>query len=439
MTMRLSRRTETLRARACVAGTRAALAVIAALALVRCAPGLGRPTPARGPAAAAAHPYLVLVSFDAFRHDYLDRYHPPAFERVAARGVRATALVPAFPSKTFPNHYTLATGLYPGHHGIVGNAFYDPRRDAWYRLADTTAVRDARWYGGEPIWATAERNGVKSGVFFWTGSEAAIGGVRPTYWARYDASVPNARRVDSAVAWLRLPAAARPHLVLLYFSDVDDTTHRYGPDTPHTANAVASVDRALGRLLDSLAALPIRDSVNVVLVSDHGMAAVAPDHVIPVGDLLARGGVDTVGMRAGDNGPTLSLWFGGDSARIRAAHALLARDVRHARVYTRAETPARWHVADDPRFGDLLLVADEGWVLTRRASDRAPSAGVHGYDPALPDMQALFLAAGPGVRPLGTIPAFENVDVYPFLAAVLRLGAVPRVDGRPATLGAAVR
>lgn len=380
-----------------------------------------------------------MVSFDAFRHDYVDRFKPGALAEVAARGVRASAMVPSFPSKTFPNHFTLATGLYPGHHGIVGNAFYDPARRAWYRLNDARAVQDSSWYTGEPIWVTAERAGVKTGVYFWPGSEAAIGGVRPTYLAHYDDKVPNAARVDGVVAWLRKPSAERPRLALLYFSEVDDTTHKYGPDAwSTTAAAVASVDRTLRQLLDSIAALPFRDSVNLVIVSDHGMAQIPAHQVLPVGDLLAQAGVDTTRIEVSDNGATMSLWFGADSVRLRHARAVLDTSLGgHARAYFRSETPERWRIRDNPRAGDLLLVADEGYVLQRRAMGRAPSRGAHGYDPALADMQGIFLAAGPNVRPLGVIAPFENVHVYPFLAALLKLTA-PRVDGTIQGLGSRI-
>lgn len=387
----------------------------------------------------ASRPYVVLVSFDAFRHDYVDRYQPPAFVEIATRGVRAEGLVPSFPSKTFPNHYTLATGLYPGHHGIVGNTFYDPARREWYRNNDPTAVTDGTWYSGEPIWATAERNSVKSGVFFWPGSEAAVGGIRPAYWSTFDTRVPSALRVDSVIGWLRKPAAERPHLVLLYISEVDDTTHKHGPDGSETGRVVASVDRALRRLLDSLHALPFGDSTNVVLVSDHGMAQVTPDHRIAVGDQLARGGVDTVGMLASDNGPTMSIWFDGDAKRARASVLVLGRSLQHARAYLRGESPERWHVRDNARAGDVLVVADEGYFLQRRASDKPPNPGQHGFDPNVTDMRGIFLAAGPGVRKLGVIPAFENVNVYPFVAALLRLEHVPLTDGNLRVLSAALR
>lgn len=387
--------------------------------------------------AAGSRPYVVLISFDGFRHDYLARYRPAAFEAVATRGVRAAALIPSFPSKTFPNHYTIATGLYPGHHGIAANAFHDPVRRAWYRVGDSLAVRDASWYGGEPIWATAERNGVRSAAYFWPGSEAAIGGVRPSRVVPYDGTVPNARRVDAVAGWLRLPAVVRPHLVLLYFSDVDDTTHRHGPDAPNTGSAVASVDRALQRLLDSIAVSPLADSVHVVLVSDHGMTETPATQVIVVSDLLRRAGVDTTGVLFGDNGPAMSLWFGGDSARMHRARRALA--TTHVATYLRRDAPARWQLRDNPRMGDLLVVGELGYTLKRNGTDRDPSAGSHGYDPALPDMQGIFLAAGPGIRRGSRVPAIENVQIYPFLAALLRLDRLPAVDGALGVLKSALR
>jgi predicted AlkP superfamily pyrophosphatase or phosphodiesterase len=375
-----------------------------------------------------ARPYVVMVSFDAFRHDYIDRYKPAAFLEVASRGVQATALIPSFPSKTFPNHFTLVTGLYPGHHGIVGNAFFDPQRREWYRLNDQKTLRDSSWYSGEPIWVTAERRGVKTATFCWPGAEAPIGGVRPSYMTPYDPRTPSTTRVSGAVSWMRKPPAERPHLILLYFSDVDDTTHRYGPGAPQTATAVSMVDRALRQLLDSIGALPYADSVNIVLVSDHGMTGISAQRAIPVGDILARAGVDTTHMEASDNGPTMSLWFGADSGRIRRAHAVLDT-VGHARTYFRNEIPERWHLRDNRRAGDLLVVADEQWVFLRRGTDKVTSRGSHGYDPRVSEMQGIFLAAGPDVRRLGRIPAFENVNVYPFLAAMLHLDRLPAIDG----------
>ena len=410
----------------------AVVALVISLASA-CSP-VARPA---GDGSVRSRPYVVLISFDGFRHDYLDRYRPPAFESVAKRGARAMALIPSFPSKTFPNHYTLVTGLSPGHHGIAANVFYDPARGSWYRAGDSVAVRDASWYGGEPIWVTAERNGVRSASYFWPGSEAAIGGVRPSRFVRYDGTVPNARRVDEVAGWLRLAPTIRPHLVMLYFSDVDDTTHRHGPHAPNTATAVASVDRALQRLLDSIAVSPLRDSVNVVLVSDHGMTETSATQVIVISDLLGRASVDTSGILFGDNGPAMSLWFGGDSGRMQRAKVALTTP--HAATYLRGEAPARWRLADNPRMGDLLVVGESGYTLKRNGTDKDPAAGSHGYDPALPDMQGIFLAAGPGVRPGSRVPAFENVQVYAFLAALLQLDRLPPGVGALRVLQAVLR
>jgi predicted AlkP superfamily pyrophosphatase or phosphodiesterase len=256
----------------------------------------------------------------------------------------------------------------------------------------------------------------------------------------YDPKTPNTMRVTGAVSWMRKPPAERPHLVLLYFSDVDDTTHRYGPDAPQTANSVSMVDRALRQLLDSIRALPYRDSVNVVLVSDHGMTEISPQRAIMVSDILARAGVDTTHMEASDNGPTMSLWFGTDSVRIRRARAVLDT-LSHARAYLRSELPERWHLRDNLRAGDVMLVAEDRWVLLRRSADlqKFTSRGSHGYDPRVPEMQGIFLAAGPDVRPLGRIPAFENVNVYPFLAALLRLDQLPAIDGNLRVLQSILR
>jgi predicted AlkP superfamily pyrophosphatase or phosphodiesterase len=381
------------------------------------------------PSAARARPYVVLVSLDAFRHDYLDRYHPAALEGLAARGVRARALIPPFPSKTFPSHYTIATGLYPGHHGIIGNNFYDSRLDRWFRVKDTTAVRDGVWYAGEPIWLAAEREGVRSAVYFWPGSEAEVHGMRPSFYKRYRGTVPDSQRVDESIAWLRLPAERRPHLVMLYLSTADDTTHAYGPETPHTAVAVASLNRTVQRLIDSVAASPLRDSVNVIVLSDHGMADAPQDRVIPIRPLLAAEGIDTTHVRTGDIGPTMSLWFAGDTALARRTLTALARRLTHAHAYARGETPARWHLDGNERAGDLIVVGDLGYVIAASARDRWLDHGSHGWDPGYEEMHGIFIAAGPEVRQAGIIPAFDNVHVFPFLAALLGLDRAPRTDG----------
>ena len=417
---------------------RAPLAVVLLAALGGCAPGAAVRTGGEAPAS-RGRPYVVVVSLDAFRHDFIARYHPPAIERLAARGVIARALIPPFPSKTFPSHYTIATGLYPGHHGVVTNSFYDPAFGAWFRVKDSTTVRDGRWYGGVPIWVAAEREGVRTSVYFWPGSEGVVQGHRPSAYWNYRASTPDSVRVDASLAQLRLPPERRPHLLMLYLTVVDDTTHRYGPETPRTAGAVATADRAVARLLDGIAALPVRDSVNVIVLSDHGMQESTRERMVPLRPILAAAGIDTLAVHMGDNGPTMSLWFGGDSALARRTHAALRVGLSHARVYAPRETPASWHLDGTTRAGELLVVADAGYVVAKGAGDRVVDLGNHGWDPKDPEMHGIFVAAGPQIANAGVIRAFENVHVYPFLAALLRLHGAPRGDADASVLAPYLR
>jgi predicted AlkP superfamily pyrophosphatase or phosphodiesterase len=374
-------------------------------------------------------PTVVLVSFDGFHPDYLDRYPTPNFDRVAAAGVRADALIPSFPTLTFPNHYTIATGMYPGSHGLVGNTIYDPGFDATYSMRDRDAVGDGRWYGGEPIWVTAETQGMTTASYFWVGTEAPVRGVQPTRWKPYDGDVPYEARVDSALAWLALPPAERPHLVLLYFSAVDSQGHRHGPDSPEVAEAVATVDAALGRLLDGIERLG-REDVNVVLVSDHGMAEPDEGQAIDVTDYVDL----PPGTEASSVGPELLLWL--DEAAADSLDALLdARLPPSVRSFTPDELPERWHFGGNPRTPPLILVAERPALVGLPRHFERPWGGVHGYAPEDPTMAGIFLAAGPHVAPLGRIDAFENVHLYPLLTSLLGLAPNPDIDGDPAVLG----
>ena len=371
-------------------------------------------------------PHVVLVSFDGFRADYFEMYAPPNFQRAINRGVRAEGLIPVFPSKTFPNHYSIATGLFPEHHGIVGNAFYDPARDASYAFWEPT-VTDGSWYRGEPIWVTAEKQGMVSACFFWPGSEAAIQGVRPTYFHRYDGDVPNEARVDAVLEWLGMPEASRPRLITLYFSDVDTAGHRYGPSAPETRDAVMTVDAALGRLLDGIDALSIRDQVYLVLVSDHGMTEMSASGITPLGSLI-----DLEGLTVPDAGPAANLHVAGDGAlALRMRDQLNAR-LQHGRAYLRSEVPARLHYRADPRIGDVVIVMEEHYMVSiprPNREDSSPAAGMHGWDPAVRSMHGIFVASGPGLKAARTIPSFVNVDVYPFVAEVLGLRLPAHLDG----------
>lgn len=422
------------------------LPLVVVLALAGCAATSPAPsgTPARGstpdgsgglndPSWADA-PIVVMISFDGFRPDYLDRHPTPNFDRVAMAGVRADGLIPGFPTKTFPNHYSLATGLYPGHHGLVGNTIYDPGFDATYSMRDRDAVADGRWYGGEPIWVTAETQGMTTASYFWVGSEAPVQGIQPTRWKVYDNDVTYNARVDSALAWLDLPPAQRPHLVLLYFSAVDSAGHRDGPDSQAVADAVAEVDAVLGRLLDGIERRGLADRTNLVLVSDHGMAQ--PD------DALAVRVTDYVTLpddaRALTAGPMLNLWL--DAAIADSLDAILDADLPPSvRSYTRDELPPSWHVADSPRTPPLVLVAERPALVGLPRHFERGWGGVHGYAPEDTTMHGLFVAAGPNVARGERVPAFENVHVYPFVAALLGLRPAPGIDGDASVLAPILR
>lgn len=372
-------------------------------------------------------PYVVLVSFDGLRADYLDRIDTPSFRRVMRQGVRAERLIPVFPSKTFPNHYSIATGMFADRHGIVANTFYDPQRDAAYGNAVVPgSVEDGTWYRGEPIWLTAEKQGMVAATCFWVGSEAEIQGLRATYWKKLREQPSIDSRVDTVLEWLHLPAEKRPHLITLYMSDVDGAGHRFGPDAPEVQSAVQAVDRSLGRLLDGIDSLPIRDRVYLVLVSDHGMAAYTTGQYMAIEDLI-----DPRDVRVADSGPNANLHVTGGPARARAVRDSLNRVLRHGRAYLRREIPARLHYRADPRIGDVVIIMDEPYQVGPAA--RAPSGpgGSHGWDPASSSMSAIFLAMGPGIKRGSRIRQVENIDIYPFLVELLGLRPNPGIDGHP--------
>lgn len=374
-------------------------------------------------------PYLVLISFDGFRADYLDRFHLPNFRRVVQRGARARAMVPVFPTLTFPNHYSLVTGLTAERHGIVGNSFYDPDRQASYSLRDAKTVTDGTWYRGEPIWVTAETQGMVAACYFWPGSEAAIQGVRPTIWKTFDAGIANRVRVDTVLEWLKLPEDRRPHLITLYFNELDSVSHRNALDSSAIERAAQSLDRSLGALLDGINRLPIHNRVYLLLSSDHGMVETSSSHAIRLGSLIHRPDVHVA-----FSGPVTSLHVkqGGEPAARRIRDEINAR-LQHGRAYIRSEIPARFRYRADPRVGDVVIVMEESWTVASAPPLRGivrERWGMHGWDPALTSMHALFAISGPGIQPGVTIPVVDNVDVYPLMAELLGLQPVAGIDGR---------
>ncbi|HEX6574427.1 MAG TPA: ectonucleotide pyrophosphatase/phosphodiesterase [Gemmatimonadaceae bacterium] len=358
------------------------------------------------------------MSIDGFRADYLDRYPAPNLLRVARQGVRSIGMIPSFPSKTFPNHLSLVTGVYPSQHGIVGNRFWDPARKALYAL-DSASKFDGTWYRAEPLWVDAEKHGVRAASLDWPGSDAAIDNVRPSRYTSYKDATTARERADSVLLWLALPAEKRPHLITVYIPDVDHAGHNFPAGDPHILAAIARVDSAIGVMLDGIARLPIAMDTYVILVADHGMTEVSADRYLDV-----RTMIDTMGVMIADVGPVANFHISGGEARVRTLRDSLNRHLGHGRAYLRGEVPERFHYRSDPRIGDVVVIMDEHWQLGRRPPRN--SFGQHGYDNALPSMRALFLAMGPGIKRGRTIAPFENIHVYSLVTELL---GIPRASG----------
>ena len=370
---------------------------------------------------------LILISLDGFRWDYLRKAPAPALRRLVERGVRAEGLIPSFPTKTFPNHYTIVTGLTPEHHGIIANDIRDPASGRTFAMSKASEVRDSMWWGGEPLWVTAERAGRRAGTMFWPGSEAAIGGVRPTQWLPYRESMSGAARVDQVLAWLDLPASKRPLLFTLYFEDTDSAGHTNGPDSEAVRRAIGHVDGYIARLVRGLERRGLAARTNIVVVSDHGMAATVPKQVIELDDYISLDDVEVV-----DINPTLGLF----PARGKENVVYRALAAAHPRlhVYRRQETPEAWHYREHRRIAPIVGVVDEGWQIVRgTVVERAvravvPPRGLHGYVPSVVSMRGILIAAGPAFKQGVTVPAMENVHVYNALATALGVKPAPN-DG----------
>ena len=269
---------------------------------------------------------------------------------------------------------------------------------------------------------------MRSASFFWVGSEAPVQGIQPTYWKRYDGSIDNYARVDSVIKWLNYPENKRPQLITLYFSDTDSKGHRFGPESKQLEKAVMHVDSVLGYLLDKVQETNWQDKLNIMLVSDHGMAQTDSTKIILVPGINDNPDI----IRAGD-GSTMLLWSK-DSLLIEQLDDRFDRELEHTFSYTKAEIPDRYHFKRGKRIPDLLLVTEEPYMLAVD-DERRFAAGMHGYDPQNLEMHGIFLAEGPAVKKTGLIPRFENVHIYPFAAAILQLQPNPDIDGNPDVLG----
>lgn len=405
------------------------LALLSALALSACAypytpPALAPVSQPAGPATGALAateqraPVTILVSIDGLGADRLGKGLTPRLDALAAAGV-AGSMRPSFPATTFPNHVTLVTGLRPDRHGIVDQRMRDPARPGvTFQNSDPLTNRDPFWWNGiDPIWLQAERAGIGTGAMYWVGADVAINGQRPSIWWPFDNNVTSAQRTDTLLDWLRRPEG-RPQFLLLYFDVVDRAAHNIGYDAPETRAAIAEADAEVGRLVDGLAAM--RQPANLLVVSDHGMAAVPPGHIRPRSDL-----VDPAIMDAISEGPLIDIHP--KPGREAEVAAKLARPPAHVTCWAKDRLPPRFRYGTHPRVAPFLCMANVGWSFP--IAPKGFTKGEHGYDPDAPEVAAVFIATGPAFRARTRLPRFDNVAVYPLLRDLLGLPPQPGVDG----------
>ena len=395
------------------------LVVACTLLLAACA------TPPSHPTAQSYAP-LILISLDGFRADYLQRGITPNLSKLADDGVRAEALRPAFPTLTFPNHYTIVTGLYPDHHGIVNNRFVDPVSRKKFVYKDRTTTADPSWWGGEPLWVSVEKQGKHAATMFWPGSDVAIENIRPEFWSGFDGKITANERVDRLLAWLDLPPEKRPEFVTLYLENADHAGHDHGPDSAAVNGALRDLDAAIGRLVDGLKQRGLLAAANLIVVSDHGMTATSAERIVIVDNVVDIDSVDVVntGIVAG---------FAAKPGHEQDVDRALIRTQDHMRCWRKSELPARLHYGSNLRIPPYICVADDGWIINTQAYMNDParhiSLGEHGYDNDDPNMRALFIAHGSAFKHGLVVPEFDNVDIYPMMTHILHITPIAN-DGK---------
>lgn len=373
-------------------------------------------------------PYVILISADGFRNDYAKKYKAQNLLKLSENGVAAEAMMPSFPSITFPNHYSIITGLYPAHHGLVDNFFYDYKRKDFYAMNNKDRVRDGSWYGGEPLWALAEKQGMLSASMFWVGSESDAGGKRPSYYYNYHEKFSPEDKVEKVISWLKLPADKRPHFITLYFPEVDHEGHTFGPDSPETETSVHLIDAAVGSLVQKVKDLGLKN-VNFIFLSDHGMIKVAKEDPIAIPEmLLDKTRFDFY------NSQTLLRVVVKNPAEVKSVyHELKKNETENYKVFLDKRFPKRLHFSEKDdrynRIGQILLVPKAPNIFLEKG--KKTSIGKHGYDPkTTPEMRATFYAFGPAFKDHLEINKFSNVNVYPLIAKILGLKITEPIDGK---------
>lgn len=363
----------------------------------------------------------VILSLDGFRWDYPEKTSTPTLNLIAEEGVKAESLIPSFPSKTFPNHYTIATGLYPDHHGLVNNSFYDRTLNMSYAIGNKNARFNPDFYGGEPIWITAQKQGVRTASYYWVGSDVLIQGLQPDIWKPYDGKVPFIERIDTIIKWLSLPYSERPELVMAYYHEPDEIGHQFGPEDSRTLSLVHELDSLTGILYERIRQLPNGDSINFIVVSDHGMSSISSERNTVLTDYIP----EKWPVRFEGGNPNFNLYVEKNYVDLVYSSLKKAKGIN---VWKPAEVPGHLHYGSNPRVGDIIVVADSGWSVTEFAPDQMYTGGTHGYDIQNTDIHAIFYASGPDFKKGYFRPSFQNIHIYSLLAHLLKIRPV-ETDG----------
>jgi alkaline phosphatase D len=358
--------------------------------------------------------FVVILSMDGFRWDYPEKANTPNLDYIEKIGVRADASIPCFPTKTFPNHYSMATGLYPDNHGIVQNSFYAPDLGKSYSISNRAAVRNSDFYFGEPIWVTAEKQGVKSASYFWVGSETTHDNIFPTYHYDYKGSVPFEKRIDGVIEWLSLPESVRPHLILWYLQEPDGLGHDVGPDHPKMVEMIEYLDSLVGVFYKKVNELAIAEDINIIITSDHGMGGISKDRIVYLDKLFPKKWSKYID---GAN-PVYSI-----EAKNEYYDTILniLSNTEHISFWEKEKVPERLHYGKSERVKDFVIVADSSWSILKSSYNISYSKGTHGYDNQNKDMHAIFYASGPAFKESFKSKSINNIDIYPLVCRILNL------------------
>lgn len=371
-------------------------------------------------------PYVILISMDGFRWDYIYRGITPNLNKLKEEGVHALSLRPSFPTKTFPNHYSIVTGMYPESHGIIFNTFTNIFTGETYRIGDTISTRESKWYKGEAFWETANRHNIKTASFFWVGSEQNINYKRPSYFYHYDSKISFIDRIDGVIKWLQLPENERPQFITLYFEEPDSKGHSFGPDAPETNTAIALVDSMLGVLIDKLKKINMEDKVNIIIVSDHGMAEISEKRIVNIQEFLKGYDCKFYGMGT-------SIMIEPPQDKIYEVYSILKKNENHFRVYTKENIPDYYHFSKNPFIMPIIAIADIGWQLVTNDYFKRPRTytikGDHGFDKDHTDMHGIFIAKGPAFKSGYKTGTLWNVDIYPLLCKIFNITPNNLIDG----------